>query len=671
MGEDTSGEEPGRRRDDSSDLIEREALYRSAFEHAPIGIALLSPEGRWLQVNASVCRIVGYSEDELLQITFQDITHPEDLDADLDYVREMLAGTITEYKMEKRYFHKKGHVIWIELSVFLVRDAEGRPKYFISQFNDISERKRMELELRQREALLQKLTDDAPVMLWMADIDRQCSYFNKTALEFTGRSLKDELGLKWLERVHPKDREPCRQNYDTGCASLRPFKSIYRLRRHDGEYRYMEDLGNPRFDSSGQLTGFIGICTDITERLNSETDLRNALEVARDADLAKSTFLATMSHEIRTPLHSIIGFTHLILDSELNEQHRNLVSPILSGGEMLLAVINDILDYSKIEAGHVELERVEFSLPKCVKEVGALFSAKASEKSLEFLYVVESSVPELVIGDINRLRQVLSNLLSNAIKFTSEGKVTLTVSSAGSNRGVHQIHFEIRDSGIGFAADKMPQLFEPFRQLDSSTTRTFGGTGLGLAICKRLIDAMNGSLTAESSPGRGSTFHLRLPLPVSVQAENRPAKHPITVLHTQTLRPISPLSPRAQALRILVAEDNETNQQLISQLLKRMGLQSPDLVNHGAAAIDAISRKQYDVVLMDCQMPVMDGYEATQKIRQTAAGQQLIIVALTAAALAGDREKALQSGMDDYLTKPIRAEVFAQLLEQIAQGIPT
>jgi len=641
-------------------------IYRSAFAHAPIGIAVVSTDGRWLHVNESVCRIVGYTESEIRRLRFQDITHPEDLKADLGYVQEMLEKKRSHYRMEKRYYHRNGRIIWIELSVSLLWNEDGTPRYFISQFNDITSRKQMEAELRKREELFRRLTDDTPAMLWMSDANLRCYHFNKSSLAFTGRTLEEELGLGWLNAVHPDDREDCLRACERGFATRRTFKLMYRLRRRDGEYRVIEDICSPRFDPTGEFSGYIGACTDITDQLNTETELRNALEAARDANQAKSTFLAMMSHEIRTPLHSIIGFTHLLLDSGISTEHRNLVSPILSGGEMLLAVINDILDYSKIEAGEVELERLQCSLPQCIEEVSALFSAKAQEKNLNFHSTLCSDVPERVTGDLNRLRQILMNLLSNAVKFTSQGKVTVSVSGEGCSENRNVIHFIIQDTGIGFSKEKATHLFQPFRQLDASTTRKFGGTGLGLAICKRLVDAMKGRIYVESEPGVGSTFHLFLPFDLATADVPAPPTSRLFSPQNPTMRPITILSPAAQALRILIAEDNETNRRLIAQLLKRMGIDTPTLVEDGRAAVRACLSGNFDLVLMDCQMPGMDGYEATRRLRENSDLRKLTIVALTAAALDGDKEKALQAGMNDYLTKPIRAELLAEVIERVA-----
>ncbi|HEY5792295.1 MAG TPA: ATP-binding protein, partial [Chthoniobacterales bacterium] len=534
----------------------------------------------------------------------------------------------------------------------------------ISQLNDISARKQMERELREREEHFRRLADDTPAMLWMSGTELSSHHFNKSALGFIGRNLEPEKGLGWLAAVHPDDRGDCLKACERGFAQRARFHLVYRLRRWDGEYRIIQDISSPRYDNAGAFCGYIGVCTDITDQLNTETELRATLEIAREANQAKSTFLAMMSHEIRTPLHSIIGFTHLLLDSGIPEDHRNLVSPILSGGEMLLAVINDILDYSKIEAGKVELERLKFSLPQCVQEVSGLFSAKAGEKNLKFNHTMCSDVPELVVGDLNRLRQILTNLLSNAVKFTAHGHVSIAVSGEGFTENRHLLHFIIRDTGIGFPREKVADLFQPFRQLDTSTTRKYGGTGLGLAICKRLVDAMQGRIHVESSPNEGSTFHVHLPFEA---ADRQTPALPAARVHSpqnQALRPITLLSTKARALNILVAEDNETNRRLIAQLLNRMGLPSAQLVNDGHSALRACALQTFDLILMDCQMPVMDGYEATRRLRQTAAGKKTMVVALTAAALAGDKEKALQAGMNDYLTKPIRPELLAEVLER-------
>jgi PAS domain S-box-containing protein len=528
-----------------TESLENDRIFRTAFEHAPIGIALVDTDGRWLQVNRSICDMLGYSEAEFRDLTFQDLTFPEDLSGDLHLVRETINGIRRGFQMEKRYVHKDGRIIWGRLSATLVRNADHTPRYFISHIEDIT-------QLRE-------------------------------------------------DRVQ----------------------------------------------------------------------LKEAKEAADAASRAKGDFLAMMSHEIRTPLNSIIGFAKLLRDTSLAQDQSSFLAAIETGSEALLIVINDILDYSKIEANRIDLENIAFSLPQCLQSALDMVTPQAEQKHLPIRASIDPNVPRNILGDVTRLRQVLVNLLSNAVKFTQRGEITLRVESASFVECPKALTFVIHDTGIGIPEKKISELFVPFHQLDISTTRRFGGTGLGLAISRRLVELMGGSIELESHEGDGTTARFHLPLrPVEeIDANHRleapkPPKAPI--LDISRLR----LIPEAAPLRILVAEDNGANQRLIIQLLKKIGATEIHVTSNGAEALERLRSEPFDVVLMDCQMPVMDGYESSRQIRLFEQGdtsrRRVEIIALTAAALEGDRKKALEAGMDDYLTKPLHLESLIQRLNAAA-----
>lgn len=539
---------------------------------------------------------------------------------------------------------------WLKINVIKLFVDER--KNYLVVINDITKKKQMDEALIRSRDYYISLFENFPALIWRSGLDGKRDYFNKRWVEFTGRNLEQEIGDGWWEGVHPEDLKQCREIYYNCFAGKERFDIEYRLRHHDGSYKWVQCIGNPILDLNGQFAGFMGVVFDISEHIALTNESKKAREEAEAANKAKSQFLANMSHEIRTPLNGIVGMIDLTLNSELMAEQRDNLETAKACVDSLLEVINDILDFSKIEAGKMEIVNSNFSLEGLIEKAIKPYMIKGIAKGIQVNYSMSSTLPKYIMGDQLRIKQILTNLLSNAVKFTDIGSVSLTVNTESFDN-TEYILFEVSDTGLGIAEDELDKLFKSFSQVDGSYTRKYSGTGLGLAICRQLVEKMGGKIWVNSRKGTGSTFSFYIKLEHGYSEDTFEAKQGEKFAVTRKLK-------------IMVVEDDKVNQRVIEKMLTKFGHQV-EIVNTGVEAINTVFEKRYDLVLMDIQMPEMDGITATRHIREREAGKKsrLPIIALTAHAINGDKERFLSCGMDAYVPKPIKIEELFNTIEEV------
>jgi PAS domain S-box-containing protein len=518
-------------------------------------------------------------------------------------------------------------------------------------------------ELAKSEENFRTMADATPVLIWQADRDAFCFWFNQVWLDFVGRSLEEEVGEGWLVGVHPEDIEHCFDIYHINYTLRLPFKMEYRLKHHSGDYRWILDTGIPRFNALGNFDGYIGSCIDISEFKHTQQIMNEAKEAAEVLAQSKTDFLANMSHEIRTPMNAIIGLSQLALNVPANRQS-DYLEKILGASETLLGILNDILDFSKLDSNAIKMEYASFNLDDLLNNLHNLFSVTARQKNIKFILDIDPLIHRELMGDALRLQQVLTNLLNNSIKFTQIGLVQLIVTLAYQENEKIALKFSVIDTGIGMNEVQQKGLFQAFSQADTSISRRFGGSGLGLVISQKFVELMGGHITCESTPDLGSEFSFTVPFDIAKSGKGSEAIIPSQPKKTLAQR-LAEAAESLKNVRVLLVEDTPLNQQVASEFLRYAKL-DVTVADNGQEALDLLEHNSFEVILMDIQMPVMDGLEATKMIRENPKVSHLPIIAMSAGVTLDEQEKCQSVGMSDFIPKPINP---VQMLEKIQQNL--
>lgn len=771
-----------------------EQHLRLVFENAGVGLIITNSQGKLIGVNPAFARMLNYSVHELMQMSFQELTHPEDLAREIFLVEQILSNQRESYQIEKRYLRRDNSIIWLRMTVSVNRAVDRSISYIIGVAEDITSKRAAEEELKRNREFLKKIINVNPNLIFVKNQNGEYIMANEALASAYGVKVEDILHK--TDQAFDLDKDQIQHIKETDLKVLENRETVIieeePLTFPGQGIRYFKTVKVPIYAGPEDEDCVLVVSSDITERKQKQKELEESRKEAESATLAKSRFLANMSHEIRTPMNSIIGMASLLVDTSLDDDQYDFVETIRNNGEALIALINDILDFSKIEAGMMQLEEHAFRLHEVIENTVMVFAFKAMQKQLEYTLFIDPDIPEQIFADSTRLRQIMANLISNAVKFTGSGGIHTRIEKIpGEEKGSFSIRFSVTDTGPGIAPERQEQIFDSFSQADASITRQFGGTGLGLSISKSLLELMGSELRLVSELNHGSTFSFDIyqkneklpdqsatlaaidltgksyliydrfssngdiiaeylkfckaevktvlnendfclalkkekftsaflftgynsaaelkiiqeqagsdclekgdntialfnPAGSELQASKR--THFSGVYHTPlkisdlprilSAENISRTKAKVETIvnqqktdiQILLAEDNTDNQNLIIHFLKKIGL-TCDIADNGEISVEMAQKKEYDIILMDVQMPVMDGLTATRKILENAStgdNKTPVIVALTANAMVEDREACYQAGMKFYLSKPLRPALFSQTITDIITGV--
>ncbi|MGD0197973.1 MAG: PAS domain S-box protein [Solirubrobacteraceae bacterium] len=641
-----------------------EEQYRTLFKHSPVPVWVYDRRTfEIVTVSDAVLESYGYTLAEIQAMKVQDLMPAADAARWLEYRANAIEGQ-TRFTGDWHHVLADGSIIEIDVtSKDIVFDGRAcRMAYTPNVTARNAARRELDRTrdlLAENERRYRLLFERNPQPVAASDRDtHRYIAVSDSLVEKYGYSRDELLAMTIFDLIVPEQREQIREYVHGHLESTRgrvPGTGLAtRQRCKDGTLIDVEVIANV-IEIDGRPCR-LAIYHDVTERRRVAAELVRAYDRAVEASNTKSAFLANMSHELRTPMNGVIGMNDLLLDSGLNEKQYAFAEQVARSGEQMLAIINDILDISKLEAGHVDLDATAFDLREVLEMVCAGPRGDANAKGVQLEVVIGPDVPPILRGDQRRLQQILLNLVTNAVKFTSAGSVTVSVASQTTPAQRAALALSVSDTGIGIEPTVMEHMFEPFSQADVSTTRFYGGTGLGLAIVRELAELMGGTVTASSEPGQGSTFTVALELecPSCEELADTTSAEPETPAPTWSKRPL-----------VLVVEDNVVNQIVAARALNRCGC-AAEVARDGREALTSLANAQFDAVLMDCQMPVLDGYDATRELRarEQSSGAHMPVIAMTAHAMEGDRQHCIECGMDDYISKPMRREELRAILER-------
>lgn len=632
---------------------EKEYNYRMIIEHASDIFYRADQRGYFCFVNESAARITGYSTAELLTMHYTQLIREDYRETAVNfYVKQWTNGVASTY-FEFPIITKAGKEVWVGQNVQFLKNELGE-REFTAVVRDITKSKKSEEALRRSEEKYRSVIENMGMGMLEVDIDGTITWANMRLCELSGYSLEELQGKNAVSLLI--DSESLRIVDEQARLRKKGASGVYevKIRKKDGTGAWMLISGRPLLDEQGTVTGSLGIYLDITGQKNTEYSLREAKIKAESSARAKELFLANMSHEIRTPMNAIIGMASLLEAGSDNSEQQKYVEVIRVSATNLLAIINDILDFSKIESGKFTLEENDFELDRLIDLMVHSLEFKTKEKSIALQYFVDPEIPRVLRGDRLRLNQVLLNLLNNAVKFTHRGSVSVSCRLVTMYENSCRIRFSVEDTGIGIAPENVAKIFDSFTQENEKISGAYGGTGLGLAICKQLIELMGGEIRVESRKDEGSCFSFELQME---KGEALPEEK----------KPSLPVWQEnyAKGKNILLVEDNRINQFLAKTMLQRWEANT-DIAGSGEEAIELLKKNKYDLILMDIQMPGMGGIAATQVIR-TELRLRTPIIALTANAIKGDREKYLAAGMNNYLSKPFEQNELQRTLNEYLQ----
>ncbi len=642
----------GKQKKTVGEFLNLELKFSTLFKDAEFGILIFHlASGKFENINPFFYNLLGYNKEELEEIGFDKITHPEDLIEERKVFKKILR-TKESASFQKRFINKEKQIIWCKMTYSVIRDESGKAVSIFTLIDDITKEKVSSEELLAQQKFIREVINLSPDLIFVKDNIGKFILVNEAFARSYNKQIY-EIENNLNTEIHNNKEEL--KSYDV-IDKLVLEKNMIISTEEDfssmtGEKLRFSTTKIPITNSNSQKF-ILGFSRDITNIKNTEANLIKAKESAEQTSRMKSDFLANMSHEIRTPLNGILGMSRILFDTKLDEDQKDIVETIKNSGDSLLVILNDILDYSKIEAGKIELEKISFDLLKFGKEIYSLFNYTAKNKKLDFKLEIDSKIKKNLVGDQFRLRQVILNLIGNAIKFTESGVVELKISLVEEFETEYKILFEVKDSGIGIPKDKLLNLFQSFTQIDSSISRKYGGTGLGLAISSKLISLMNSELKVESEFGIGARFYFELIFETIKKEE--------VVLVSKLVKTI-PLH-----IKILLAEDNIINQKLALKIFKKIGYEIT-IANNGEEAFQLLNKNKFDIIFMDMQMPVLDGIKATKKIREDSIQKDIPIVALTANAMSTDKELCFQAGMNGYISKPFKQEDIEIIITEFFQ----